>query len=1231
MEQKRPFAEFQASLYPVMTFVLPLLSFGVTDLHYNKLYLTVKTGHNMNDGISELQTNSITTPPQLFFSISTQLRYGPIIYVFIFLLLMAMIAILHSFRTHQLVLAAIQQEQSDVAITAITNHIQHLHEDLESLAQRFDLIGSSPDLQQTILTSILRHNADTSRAVLLDTSGQSLMAYPSNPSFTPAAGQHIEQALAQSNSGYSLILNVAANQPQLMVMTPLFGPGNIRQGTLLLQTDLKFLQEILTTKKHEMSGYVYLLDRTQNMLIYTENGALVIDPSAQSLITNLMADNTRRTSIWSQIVRQSVYTGLSGRQVLRQVTAVPIINADLVVEIPLSEAYSPILSMIGTMSLILLIAIAGAIGMGVYFSREVSAPLNQLATAAAQISEGNLDVHLPVYSRNELGLLAITFNHMITQFKEMVNNLEKSVQERTSTINRRSLQIQAAAETARDATAAYGLTELLERAVNLVPSRFGYYHAGIFLVDEGNEYAVLRAATGPIGQAMLQRKHRLRIGKEGIVGRVVQTGQAYITSDINQDTVYWSNPLLPETRSEMALPLKVGDHVIGAMNVQSKDVAAFEKEDITILQILTDQLAVAIEKVHLFEKTQAMLTERLHTIVSNIPLILFAFDRQGTITLIEGKGLAILGVDKIQFTGQSVFEVLRREPEILTDIRHALQGQSLSTTVRFRGFTWDVRYIPLFDDEREVSGAIGVASDITERRRAEESLQEKERQLRQIIDLVPHLIFARDLEGRYLLVNQAVATTYNTTVQTITGSFSSDWHPVAAELAGFLRDDKEVIVSKQAKAIPEEVFTDAFGHKHTLQTSKIPLDWAGGMETAVLGVSVDITQRKQAEEALRQAQKLESLGILAGGVAHDFNNLLVAILGQTSLALVRLSKEDPAYQAIEKATRAAERAAELTRQLLAYSGRGHFEIQLLNLNLLIQENLHLFEVAVPKNIYLQSQLTIPLPLIEADAGQMQQIIMNLILNGAEAIGDIAGTVMVTTDIQEVHASDKQLWQYTGEPLASGSYVSLEVHDSGYGMDEATVARIFDPFFSTKKAGRGLGLAAVLGIVRGHHGGICVYSEVGKGTTFKVLFPIVSQEVATQLHNENESMYLERSGLILIIDDEQAVRETAVDILEAEGFTTISAANGQDGLSIYVERMSDAPVILLDLSMPGLSGEETFRRLCQLNPKARVILSSGYNEFEATHRFTGKGLAGFLQKPYSAQQLIAAIKKCIDGG
>ncbi len=388
----------------------------------------------------------------------------------------------------------------------------------------------------------------------------------------------------------------------------------------------------------------------------------------------------------------------------------------------------------------------------------------------------------------------------------------------------------------------------------------------------------------------------------------------------------------------------------------------------------------------------------------------------------------------------------------------------------------------------------------------------------------------------------------------------------------------------------------------------------------------DITEQMLAEEALRQTQKLESLGVLASGIAHDFNNLLVAILGQASVALKKLPPEESARTNIERAAKAAERAADLTRQLLAYSGQSQPEIHPLDLNTLIEENLHLFQVAVPKTICLSRDLDDSLPLIEADKSQIQQVIMNLITNAAEAIGNRPGKVIVTTNQEMMTTKLDGLCPYTGELLPPGQYVTLQVSDNGSGMNEATLAKIFDPFYTTKFTGRGLGLAAVLGIVRGHEGGVKVDSKPGQGTTFTFYFPASSLVKPHCQTTDNVRAAGSTQGYILIIDDEPPILEAVRDILELDGLHALTAADGRTGIELYRKMRDNIHLVLLDLSMPEMSGEETLTQLQEIDPDVPVLLSSGYSETVAVHRIRSLGVLGFLQKPYDADKLLNAVHR-----
>ncbi len=396
----------------------------------------------------------------------------------------------------------------------------------------------------------------------------------------------------------------------------------------------------------------------------------------------------------------------------------------------------------------------------------------------------------------------------------------------------------------------------------------------------------------------------------------------------------------------------------------------------------------------------------------------------------------------------------------------------------------------------------------------------------------------------------------------------------------------------------------------------------------VISLARDVTDERKTEEAVRQAQKLHSLGLLAGGVAHDFNNLLSAIMGQSSLALVKMSEQHPAYRHIGKAVDASERAAALTQQMLAYSGRGQFLIQKLDINELIHANIQLFQVSVPKNVQIQTHYANELPLIEADAGQMQQIMMNLILNAAQAIGEKHGLIEVITSVREVLGNEVAYRQYTGEMLAPGRYVTVAIQDDGCGMNKETISKIFDPFFTTKESGSGLGLAAVLGIVRGHKGSLQVYSDLNEGTIFEILIPVAKTGEVDKSKKKEVigKTAVSPTGSILIIDDETAVCETVTDILTSEGWHTYTATSGQQGLDIYQQHQAEIQLVLLDLSMPSMDGKETCYRLRQLNTTVHVILTSGYDKSKATQDFTDYHLAGFIQKPYHVHELVELVNR-----
>ena len=379
---------------------------------------------------------------------------------------------------------------------------------------------------------------------------------------------------------------------------------------------------------------------------------------------------------------------------------------------------------------------------------------------------------------------------------------------------------------------------------------------------------------------------------------------------------------------------------------------------------------------------------------------------------------------------------------------------------------------------------------------------------------------------------------------------------------------------------------------------------------------------RQSEQQLLHAQKLESLGVLAGGIAHDFNNILMTIIGNVDLALMRINKESPAVDNLHRIELAAARAADLAKQMLAYSGKGKFVVENIDLNILLEEMLHMLEVSISKKAALRINPYPHLPHVEADATQIRQIIMNLVINSSEAIGDTSGVITITTGCIDCDRSYlKDVW--LDENLTDGLYVFLEVADTGCGMDKEVMGKLFDPFFTTKFTGRGLGMAAVLGIVRGHKGAIKVNSEAGTGTTFKILLP-ASGKPAEICNNDLHIDDWQGSGTVLLVDDEETVRGIGSDMLKELGFSVLTAADGLEALEMFKYR-DDISFVILDLTMPHMDGEECYRELRKLKPDVKVIMSSGFSELEVTQKFIGKELAGFIQKPYRLNILKEAIR------
>lgn len=589
----------------------------------------------------------------------------------------------------------------------------------------------------------------------------------------------------------------------------------------------------------------------------------------------------------------------------------------------------------------------------------------------------------------------------------------------------------------------------------------------------------------------------------------------------------------------------------------------------------------------------------------------------------------VYGYTAAEATGQSMTLLLpedrpNEELEILERIVRGEQPDHFETVRRTKsGQLIDVSLTisPLRDEHDRIIGVSHVARNITERKRLDEEL----RRLAAIVESSDDAIISKSTDGTVLTWNGGAERVYGYTVAEAIGQ----------RMTLLLPDDRP---TEEVQILDRISLGEQVTHFETIRRTKngrlidvsLTISPIRDQHNVIVGashVARDVTERKQSDREFRHAQKLESLGVLAGGIAHDFNNLLTGILGNTSLVLEILPTVHPGRELLRDVLNASNRASRLTRQLLAYAGEGRFVIELIDLSLLVRETSTLIHTSIPTNVCLQLDLRDELSLINGDVSQLEQLVMNLIINASEAVGpDASGTVSVSTSMQNVDTTHLLDPLWGSSDLATGSYVGLEVRDTGCGMDQETISRIFDPFFTTKFAGRGLGLAAIQGIVRGHNGRISVHSHPGAGTTFRILLPATQGAALTKLTPTPQP--LAQGQLILLIDDEDMIRRTTAAILEHCGYTVVAAESGQDGVGLYRMLEGRVSAVLLDMTMPVMNGEETFVLLKGIDPEVKVILCSGFSELDVISQFTGKGLAGFIQKPYSVAELADVVASVI---
>jgi PAS domain S-box-containing protein len=652
------------------------------------------------------------------------------------------------------------------------------------------------------------------------------------------------------------------------------------------------------------------------------------------------------------------------------------------------------------------------------------------------------------------------------------------------------------------------------------------------------------------------------------------------------------------------------------------------------------------------KRTADALTEhedRLRALTEHASDIITEVDSEGRVIYLSPSFEEALGRTRDQVLGKTFAEVGIAEnlhPEDISKLAQRFEqglgagdAHKSRLAYRFRHANGEWHWFesettPYLTQEGEVRKVV-VSRDVTERVEAIAELQESEERYRILADSTLDMIVELDDDAQIRFVSPSCELVLGYPPEKLIGQSGFTLiHP----------DDIEQRIDAFMAAVKEEgtVGGEPYRARHHdgswrwLEGVGVAFRRADG-ELRILSVTRDVTQRirseiqqRELEENLRQVQKLESLGVMAGGIAHDFNNLLTPILGNASLALLDLPANSPIRTHIERIRSAALRAAALTNQMLAYAGAEPVAVEPVDLSRVVRELTQLLESSISGQTTVIYALADELPAVEADSTQLGQVVMNLLTNAVESVDEGTGRITIETGTMQIDATTKLQTEF-GDELEYGTYVFLAVSDNGCGMDDETRARIFDPFFTTKFTGRGLGLAAVMGVVRGHGGAIEIASEVGRGSCFRVLFRCSSDDSVELDPEPQADPGLEwcGSGTVLVVDDDEAVRELISAGLQRVGFDVLQAADGREGVAVFERHRDEIRAVFLDRTMPDVSGEEAFEAIRRINPEAHVVLASGYSEKQAAESLANRGLVGFLQKPFRLEDLVKKLREALD--
>jgi two-component system cell cycle sensor histidine kinase/response regulator CckA len=603
----------------------------------------------------------------------------------------------------------------------------------------------------------------------------------------------------------------------------------------------------------------------------------------------------------------------------------------------------------------------------------------------------------------------------------------------------------------------------------------------------------------------------------------------------------------------------------------------------------------------------------------------YEFDRKGRFTYVNEAGTHMFGYSKEEIlNGLRVQDTMAEEVRDLSQkvISEIFKGNTTAgerTFLRKDGtqFMGQIHSGPIYEGN-DVVGVRGVLRDITEQKQAEEALRESELKFRGLFDLSPQAIAVTEVEtGRLIDVNDTFCKVTKHDKEEVLGRTTT-------ELGFYSKEDRDRFIGKlqpkgeiyglemDFKAKDDSIINSVMFAKYIQLKGK----------TFIITTFLDMTERKRLEAQLQQAHKMEAIGTLAGGIAHDFNNLLMGILGSTSLMLFNITSKHPHYESLKNVEQHVQSGAKLTKQLLGIARGGMYEAKPTDLNRLLEKTSEMFS-RTSKDIKVYTKYQTDIWPVEVDQNQIEQVLLNLYVNAWQAMPN-GGDLYLQSENVFLDEEHVRLLS-----LKSGKCVRLTIADTGVGMDEVTIQRIFDPFFTTKEIGRGtgLGLASVYGIIKNHDGIIDVFSKKGEGATFTIYLPASDKQIIEEKEMPRE--VLKGVEMVLLVDDEDSIVDVGEEILHMMGYQVLSARSGKEALELYQKSQATIDIVVLDMIMPEMGGEKTYDKLKEINPKVKVLLSSGYSIDGKAKEILEKGCDGFIQKPFTIEELSQKIREVLD--